>query len=183
AEWPGWAQRGIASGHAFCHCSIHCVQNCMGFVAPNAFALGQAPAGLTPGMDVSFDSIADGEPVIGLGDLICSSHASIIWSIVWICILVTLCICARVASTICSGQPSARAAAASFSMTCSLFFSLFLAVSMRQADIASKASFTALRASSESLGAHVALKLRGPISAYLFSMAASPLTDCNSHQL
>src|SRR6516162_9385810 len=89
-----------------------------------------------------------------------------------------LCICARVVSTICSGQPSARAAAASFSMTCSLFFSLLLAVSMRQVDIASKAAFTALRASSESAGAHVGLKLRGVTSAYLFCMAASPLTDC-----
>src|SRR5262249_42945367 len=89
-----------------------------------------------------------------------------------------LCICARVVSTICSAQPSARAAAASFSMTCSLFFSLLLAVSMRQVDIASKASFTALRASSESAGAHVGLKLRGVTSAYLFCMAASPLTDC-----
>src|SRR5262249_29953610 len=89
-----------------------------------------------------------------------------------------LCICARVVSTICSGQPSARAAAASFSMTCSLFFSLLLAVSMRQVDIASKAAFTALRASSESAGAHVGLKLRGVTSAYLFCIAASPLTDC-----
>src|SRR5215468_6774394 len=58
-------------------------------------------------------------------------------------------------STICSGHPSARAAAAIFSMTCSLFFSLFFAVSMRQVDIASKAAFTALRASSESPGAHI----------------------------
>jgi hypothetical protein len=30
--------------------------------------------------------MADGEPVIGFGDLICSSQASIIWSIVWICL-------------------------------------------------------------------------------------------------
>src|SRR5262249_39905628 len=89
-----------------------------------------------------------------------------------------LCICARVVSTICSGQPSARAAAASFSMTCSLFFSLLLAVSVRQVDIQSKAAFTALRPSSESAGAHVGLKLRGVTSAYLFCMAASPLTDC-----
>jgi hypothetical protein len=50
----------------------------MGFVAANAFALGQLPAGLTPGKDVSFDSIAEGDPVIALGDLICSSQASII---------------------------------------------------------------------------------------------------------
>ena len=48
----------------------------MGFVAANAFAFGQLPAGLTPGKDSSFDSIADGELVIG--DLICSSQASII---------------------------------------------------------------------------------------------------------
>src|SRR5215813_12467113 len=91
-----------------------------------------------------------------------------------------LCICARVVSTICSGQPSARAAAASFSMTCSLFFSLLLAVSMRQVDIASKAAFTALRASSESAGAHVGLKSRGVTSAYLFCMAVSPVTDCKN---
>src|SRR5215475_10080166 len=63
-------------------------------------------------------------------------------------------------------------------MTCSLFFSLFLAVSMRQVDIASKAAFTALRASSESAGAHIGLKLRGVTSAYLFCMAASPVNDC-----
>jgi hypothetical protein len=50
----------------------------MGFVAPNALALGQLPAGPAPAKDVSFDSIADGEPAIGLGDRICSSHASII---------------------------------------------------------------------------------------------------------
>jgi hypothetical protein len=46
-------------------------------------------------------------------------------------------------------------------MTCSLFFSLLLAVSMRQADIASKAAFTAWRASSESPGTDIELKLRG----------------------
>src|SRR5262249_57130788 len=67
-----------------------------------------------------------------------------------------------------------------FSMTCSLFFSLFLAVSMRQVDIASKAAFTALHASSESAGAHIGLKLRGVTSAYLFCMAVSPVTDCKN---
>ena len=46
----------------------------MGFVA-NALAFGQLPAELTPGKDFSFDSIADGEPAIGFGDLICSSQA------------------------------------------------------------------------------------------------------------
>jgi hypothetical protein len=50
----------------------------MGSVAANAFVFGQLPAGLKPGKDVSFESIADGEPVIALGDLICSSQASII---------------------------------------------------------------------------------------------------------
>src|SRR5262249_20600247 len=146
----------------------------MGFVA-NALAFGQLPAGLMPGKDFSFDSIA-----VGFGDLICSSQASINRSIVWICILVMLCICALMVSTTCSGHPSARAAAAIFSMTCSLFFSLFLAVSMRQVDIASKAALTALRASSERLGAHIGLKLRGVTSAYLFCMAASPVTDCKN---
>src|SRR6516164_5988415 len=92
-----------------------------------------------------------------------------------------LCICVQMVSTICSGHASARAAAASFSMTCSLFFSLFLAVSMRQVDIASKAAFTALRASSESPGAHIGLKFRGVTSAYLFCMAMSPVTDCKTH--
>src|SRR5262249_44416127 len=45
-------------------------------------------------------------------------------------------------------------------MTCSLFFSLLLAMSMRQADIASKAAFTAWRASSESPATDIGLKLR-----------------------
>jgi hypothetical protein len=45
-------------------------------------------------------------------------------------------------------------------MTCSPFFSLLLAVSMRQADMASKAAFTAWRASSESPGTDIELKLR-----------------------
>src|SRR5271166_2451604 len=85
------------------------------------------------------------------------------------------CICARVASTIWSGHPSARAAAAIFSMTCSPFFSLMVTASMRQADMASKAAFTALRASSESSG--VGLKWRGLASANVFSMTASPLAD------
>src|SRR5215831_7506716 len=71
-----------------------------------------------------------------------------------------LCSCVWVASTICSGHPSARAAAAIFSMTCSLFFSLLLAMSMRQADIASKAVFTAWRASSESPATDIELKSR-----------------------
>src|SRR2546423_12489023 len=71
-----------------------------------------------------------------------------------------LCICARVASAIRSGHPSARAAAAIFSMTCSLFFSLLLAMSMRQADIASKAVFTAWRASPESPATDIGLKSR-----------------------
>ena len=47
---------------------------------------------------------------------------------------------------------------------------------MRQVDIASKAAFTALRASSESLGAHIGLKLRGVTSAYLLCMAARLLS-------
>src|SRR5262249_944565 len=81
-----------------------------------------------------------------------------------------LCICARVASTICSGQPSARAAAAIFSITRSLFFSLLLIVSVRQVDIASNAALTALRASSESPGADIGLKLRALVSANLSGM-------------
>ena len=50
----------------------------MGFVADKAFAFGQLLAELTPGKEFSFESIADGELVIGFGDLICSSQASII---------------------------------------------------------------------------------------------------------
>ena len=73
------AQNDIASAQAFCHCSASCIQNCMGFIAVcQAFAFGQLPDGLTPGEDFRFDSIADGELVIGFGDLICSSQASII---------------------------------------------------------------------------------------------------------
>jgi hypothetical protein len=67
------ARRHHHAGQAFWHCSAHCIQNCIGFIAApaKAFALGQVPAG-TPGKDFSFDSIADGA-VIGFGDLICSS--------------------------------------------------------------------------------------------------------------
>jgi hypothetical protein len=63
-------------------------------------------------------------------------------------------------------------------MTCSLFFSLLLAISMHQVDIASKAAFTAWRASSESPGTDIGLRLRG-FTPDLFCMAASPLTDRN----
>src|SRR5215471_13272012 len=45
-------------------------------------------------------------------------------------------------------------------MTCSLCFSLLLAMSRRQADIASKAAFTAWRASSERPATDIGLKLR-----------------------
>src|SRR6516164_3176104 len=87
-----------------------------------------------------------------------------------------LCICAVVASTICSGHPNASAAAAIFSITCSVFFSLLLTISTRQADIASKAAFTALRASSESPEANIGLKARGFVSVNLFCMTAFPPT-------
>jgi hypothetical protein len=72
-------QNAIASVQAFCHCSINCVQDCMGFIAAigKASALAQVPAALTPGRDCSFDIIPD-VTVIGFGDLICSSQASII---------------------------------------------------------------------------------------------------------
>jgi hypothetical protein len=51
----------------------------MGFIAAigKASALAQVPAALTPGRDCSFDIIPD-VTVIGFGDLICSSQASII---------------------------------------------------------------------------------------------------------
>ena len=66
-----------ASAQAFWHCSAHCTQNCIEFIAapPKASALGQVPAG-TPGKNFSFDSIVDGA-VIGFGYLICSSQTSI----------------------------------------------------------------------------------------------------------
>src|SRR5262249_2360310 len=75
---PALTQYDVASAQAFCHCSATCVQNCMGLIAAvcKASEFAQVPAGLTPGKDLNFDSIADGEPVIG--DLICSSQASII---------------------------------------------------------------------------------------------------------
>jgi hypothetical protein len=68
----------MASAQAFCHCSANWIQSCMGFIAASedASALGKVPKGLTLGNDFSFDSIAD-ETVIGFGDLICSSQASI----------------------------------------------------------------------------------------------------------
>jgi hypothetical protein len=50
---------------------------------------------------------------------------------------------------------------------------------MRQVDIASKAAFTALRASSESPATDIELKVRGFTPADSFCMAASPLTDRN----
>src|SRR5262249_133834 len=78
--------------------------------------------------------------------------------------------------TICSGHPSARAAAAIFSRTCSPAFSLLSAISARQVDIASKAAFTALRASSETPEANIGLKSRGFVSVRLFCMTAPPLT-------
>jgi hypothetical protein len=63
----------IASAQAFCHCSANCTQNCIGLLAApaKAPALGQVPAGLAPGKDFSFESIAD-VAVTGFGDLICS---------------------------------------------------------------------------------------------------------------
>ena len=71
--------RPIESTQAFCHCSASCAQNCIGFIAApaKASALGHVPPGLAPGGDFSFESIAD-EALIGLGDLICSPHISII---------------------------------------------------------------------------------------------------------
>src|SRR5215467_2757305 len=77
-----FVQLVIISVQDLCHCSATCIQNCMGFVAPmlNASAPGQLPSELEPG--VSFCSIADGEAVVGLGNLSCSSQVSIMRSIV-----------------------------------------------------------------------------------------------------
>src|SRR5215467_5939807 len=76
---PAFVQLVITSVQDFCHCSATCIQNCMGFVAPmwKASAPGQLPSELEPGLDVSFCSTADGEAVVGLGNLSCSSQASI----------------------------------------------------------------------------------------------------------
>jgi hypothetical protein len=64
----------------FCHCSANCIQSWKGFIAAvwKASAFGQVLAGLKLDNDFSFESIADGERVVGLGDFICSSQASII---------------------------------------------------------------------------------------------------------
>src|SRR5262245_49397678 len=81
-----------------------------------------------------------------------------------------VCICSRVVSAISAGQPSARAATAILSMTRSRFFSLSLTISVRQVDMASNADFTALRASSDSPGANIGLKVRELTSANLVGM-------------
>jgi hypothetical protein len=53
--------------------------NWKGFIAPigKASELGQVPAGLKPGNDLTFDNIAAGD-LIGFGALICSTQASMI---------------------------------------------------------------------------------------------------------
>src|SRR6516162_9247934 len=159
------AQTPIASDQVFCHCCAICIYIPKGLNAAIC-ATGQLPVGLKLEMDCSFDSIADDE----LGDLICSSQASISRSVVWTCILMTSCICAWVASTICCGHPSARAAAAILSMT----IAKLSTVTVRQVDIASNAAFTALRASSESSGDNLGLKSREVSSANLLSIACFP---------
>jgi hypothetical protein len=77
---PALTQNAIASVQAFCHCSANCIQSWKGFIAAvwKASAFGQVLAGLKLDKDFSFESIADGERVVGLGDFICSSQASII---------------------------------------------------------------------------------------------------------
>jgi hypothetical protein len=77
-DLPALAQNVIASAEAFCHCSVNCIQNWNGFNAAIFKASGLLPTGLKLGKDFSFDSISKGEPVIGLGALICSSQVSII---------------------------------------------------------------------------------------------------------
>ena len=69
------AQTPIASDQVFCHCCAICIYSPKGLKAAicATVALGQLPAGPKLEMDCSFDSIADDE----LGDLICSSQASI----------------------------------------------------------------------------------------------------------
>src|SRR6516225_335967 len=129
---PSPAQYVIVSAQDLCHCSANCIRSCKGFIAPfwKASVLGQMPVEPKPGKDFNLESNADGEAVVGFGNLSCSSQASMMESIVLICISVVLCICVRAASTICCGHPSATAAVAIFLMTCLPYFSLVLAVSL-----------------------------------------------------
>lgn len=62
------------------------------------------------------------------------------------------------------GHPTAAAPAAILSITRLIFFSPFSAISVRQVDIASKASFTASCALAESPGTNIGLKFRGVVS-------------------
>src|SRR5688572_6670693 len=92
--------------------------------------------------------------------------------LIWIS--ATLCICARAVSTTCSGQPKALAAEAIFSTISAPFFSLACAVSLRQANMASRAAFTASRALFDNPGIGIGLKLRGVISRNLLCMTVPP---------
>ena len=67
------------SAQDFCHCSAICTHICKGFIAAfwKASGLGQLALALKLGKDFSLDNITDGEAVIGFGNLICSSQASI----------------------------------------------------------------------------------------------------------
>src|SRR5262249_11032016 len=73
-------QMVIVSVQDFCHCSASCIQSWKGFIAAfwKASPLGQLAPAVKPGTDFSLNNIVDGEAVIGLGNLICSSHASIV---------------------------------------------------------------------------------------------------------
>ena len=70
----GFAEKVIASVHAFCHCSATCMYTPKGLhaaICDAAAAPGQMPAMPRLGKDFIFDRIADDE----LGDLISSSQA------------------------------------------------------------------------------------------------------------
>ena len=71
----------IVSGKDFCHSSVSFIQNRNGFIAASwkTSAFGQAAekeTGPRAKLD-SLDNIADGEAVIGVGSLSCSSQESI----------------------------------------------------------------------------------------------------------
>ena len=62
-----------------CHCSADFIQNCMGLVAAiwKASGFGQPPSVPKLGKAFNFDIMADGDAVIGFGNLSCSSQVPI----------------------------------------------------------------------------------------------------------
>ena len=155
------------STHARCHCSASFIHTSIGFPAAAGVAV-------RPGKEVSFDSIDDGDAVIGFGNLSCSSQGSIIWSIALTWMSAALFNCVRAASTTCVGHPSVFAATAIWSMTRSAFLWFVSAISFRQVANAFKAAFAPSRASLVSLEAATGLKARGLVSRKPTDLICSP---------